>query len=377
MLDIHADPFQESESSYEDPSPKLEILEAGTGNGSLTLHLARAIAAANPPPPNAEISKLKETAGLGRNHEAIAQVWEEWKQTRRAILHTVENVVANRFHAEKLVRGFRQGLYWPHVDFFVNDVKHWIDEQFKLRGSVSDGPLFETGNGFLDYVVLDMPDIHSQLRHVHPALRDGGKFLVFVPSITQIGECVRLIQDESLPFTLERVMELGEGISTGRAWDVRMVRPRRSRLPGAEATTTTTTPPPQTMATFAADPMQISDPNATEEEISTENAEDFASGEEPETDSDLEESAPAEVPQDQPQPDHSVMICRPLVGQRTVGGGFIALFRKTPPDFLRLTPEWRRSQTGTSADHSRVFFLCIFILFRQRFIFVGRADFGP
>ena len=44
---MHPVPWTEDQSTA---SPSLEILEAGTGHGSLTLHVSRAIAAANPPP---------------------------------------------------------------------------------------------------------------------------------------------------------------------------------------------------------------------------------------------------------------------------------------------------------------------------------------
>lgn len=46
LLDIHPSPSTFS-------GHRLEILDAGTGHGSLALHLARAIASANPPPPDA------------------------------------------------------------------------------------------------------------------------------------------------------------------------------------------------------------------------------------------------------------------------------------------------------------------------------------
>ncbi|KFX96568.1 hypothetical protein V490_03275, partial [Pseudogymnoascus sp. VKM F-3557] len=48
LLDLNPTVPDPSSSS---PSPPLEIFEAGTGHGALTLHLARAIHAANPAPP--------------------------------------------------------------------------------------------------------------------------------------------------------------------------------------------------------------------------------------------------------------------------------------------------------------------------------------
>nr|BAJ98614.1 predicted protein [Hordeum vulgare subsp. vulgare] len=58
LLDIHATPFRSEDDAHETFSPPpLEILDSGTGHGSLTLHLARAIANANPPPLNFPIIK--------------------------------------------------------------------------------------------------------------------------------------------------------------------------------------------------------------------------------------------------------------------------------------------------------------------------------
>lgn len=325
LLDIHPEPCDSL--TGDGTSRKLEILEAGTGHGSLTLHLARAIAAANPPPPSIDLPtpRTKSTASIDSTQgnsekDAVAQAWAQWKEGRRATIHTVEAVPANSIHAEKMVRGFRRGLYWPHVDFYTGDVKDWL---VKHRSHNDE-------KGFLDYVLLDMPGVHEQLAQVSSAMRDGAKLLVFVPSITQIGDCVRIVSEESLPLEKLKVVELGEGISSGRKWDVRLTSLRR----GAQAS----------IGNEAG-----KEPGASDEV-------DPSAEQDPDLESEAEPEQQSPSP-DMPGKDHQpVMVCRPLVGERTYGGGFVALFRKTSPASADLAVEWRRGRTGKARKRARMLF---------------------
>jgi hypothetical protein len=95
----------------------------------------------------------------------------------------------------------------------VND---WIGRQLEARHH----------QPFLSYVFLDMPSSHAYLQQVVTAMKDHALLAVFVPSITQIGECVREIKINSLPLRMDKVLELGDGISNGRPWDVRLAYKR-------------------------------------------------------------------------------------------------------------------------------------------------------
>jgi tRNA A58 N-methylase Trm61 len=266
LLDIHVAP----PTSTNQPSrtqPPLEILESGTGHGSLTLHLSRAIAAANPPPPLLS---------------ADDQSWTAWKRTRRAILHSVEINDKTSAHAQKLIKGFRQGLYFPHIDFSVSDVASWADSRQRKK--------------FLSYVILDMPGVHGVIENVVPAMKDDAVLMIFVPSITQIGDCVRIIKDRNLPLEMMKVTELGEGLSNGRLWDVRLVQKRaqqkkprsgnlRAHLMGVE--------------TAGADPEGLAhDRVEAEAEMEAEDA--------------------------------PVMVCRPKPGEMTMGCCYIGMWRRSP-----------------------------------------------
>src|SRR5690606_1593420 len=76
-----------------DTSPPVELFESGTGHGSLSLALAKEIAAANPP-----------------GHPV------------GAVLHTVDISAKNSAHAEGVVKGFKRGLYYNNeaLKFHVN-----------------------------------------------------------------------------------------------------------------------------------------------------------------------------------------------------------------------------------------------------------------
>lgn len=362
LLDIHPPQLHSGSGSSDDTpvQPQVEILEAGTGHGSLTLHLAQAIAATNPPSPSLQIPhsikpprqySSDSSSRTGTDNSAAAEAfdqaiqekhrltleWNAWKATRRAVIHTVENVQANRHHAEKIVREFRRGLYWPHVDWYHDDVTSWISAALESRNN----------QPFLSYVCLDMPSAHEKLKDIGPAMKEGAKVVVFVPSITQIGDCVRLIKDEKLPFSMERALELGEGISNGRRWDVRTVKPRKP-----QETVSPSVTPSEADVELEAEDFEGGSPGTDEqvlEPVDQAGASDAGVlVETPDSSSPpLEPSrTPISTSTSSSSSPESVMICRPQIGERTIGGGFIAIFRKTSPESVALEWQWKKAQTG-------------------------------
>lgn len=275
MLDIHVDPPSNKNDPTKDSELSLQILEAGTGHGSLTLHLARAIATANPniplelkpkPSPN---TVYKAGAEVDSFTEPPPSELAEWKRQRQAVVHTVDIDGGNSLHAEKLIRSYRNGLYWPHIDFHTGNVKDWVDAKMAE----------DSARPFLDVVILDMPGVEDQFAPTVAAIKEGGLLLAFAPQITQIAACVQEIVMKELGLKLEKVIELGDGISTGRYWDVRMAKLKNSK---------------------AGD-------NAVHRDIeASTNVKDAG------------ESA-GKIPP---------MVCRPIVGELTRGGGFVALWKR-------------------------------------------------
>lgn len=294
----------------------MEILESGTGHGSLTLHLARAIHAANStPPPQPRRSQIQfledRTQRPGEevssqdtqsttSVDSTQQEWDAWRAQRNAIIHSVDVSAKFSALAEKNVRGFRRGIYAGDVDFYVGAVENWIAEQKKRRAKAGVLPSItgqRSAEPFLSYAILDMPSAHLRIPHVAPILKRSGILVVFMPNITQIGDCVKLIRQQRLPFVQERVVELGVGITSGRHWDVRVV----SKKSGAD---------PSSWAASAETEDTVS---ATEsDEADTQN---------------MDAVIPPSSEQVSKEED-MVMVCRPKVGLRTVGGGFVGVWRR-------------------------------------------------
>ena len=201
------------------------------------------------------------------------------------MLHTVEASAPYSAAARRILHGFRNALYFPHVDFHVGDVSGWAEDQLRHRG----------GKPFLAHAVLDMPSSHAHLAAVGRALLADGALIAFNPSVTQIAACVRSIKENNLPLVLETVLELGNGGgSGGREWDVRMVRPRAADKATREA--------------------------IPSREVSNEPAALQGRYRQLWVTSDV-------AAEDDKLPSWE-MVCRPKVGDRIVGGGFLGIWRK-------------------------------------------------
>ena len=280
----------------------------------MTLHLARAIHAANTTPPiqpsrsqiqfvedrderpGQEAPKLAQNTRKSES-DLIQHEWDAWRARRNAVIHSVD--VSSKFSAlaEKNVRGFRRGIYAGDVDFYVGPVEKWIAEQ-KERRAKPAGLFGKTSvEPFLSHVILDMPSAHLRIPHVAPILKRDGFLVVFMPSITQIGDCVKIIRKFRLPFVQDRVVELGTGISGGRQWDVRLA----VKKSGADPSSWTAT---------------------------SETGESDLAAKSDDTPLAASEGA-VDVPTSGPiSEEEMVMVCRPKVGVRTVGGGFIGVWRR-------------------------------------------------
>ena len=270
LLDIHVS----SQNSATESDPPLEILEAGTGHGALTLYLARAIHAANAPSSN-------EDEGL----------------QRRAVIHSLEIASRHSEHARKIVEGFRRGMYAKDVEFHVGDVSEWIDQQISIRQDACGEPIDKT---FLSHVILDLPSSQSHIENAAAALRAHGNLLVFNPSITQINSCVQLIKEKRLPLQLDRILELGPAVTGGREWDVRVVKPRALIKAENEKD--------------ANDVVTIAEKMS--KEVLLKGTLNSKTRDEEQAEASAEGDAGWEV------------VCRPKPFGRTVGGGFLSIWKK-------------------------------------------------
>ncbi|KXT08233.1 hypothetical protein AC579_1292 [Pseudocercospora musae] len=247
LFDLHPDADEEATATA--------ILEAGTGHGALTLHLSRAIHAAN-------ASRQGPLTG----------------DSRKAVIHSIDISPKFSAHAQTVVEGFRRGKYANNVDFHVCDVSEW------LRSRHEQGPRFS-------HAFLDLPQSDRHLPAVAEALRTDGTLIVFNPSITQITACATKVKDDGIPLDLERVVELGvNGGSGGRDWDVRFVHPKR----------------------------------VVEERSESESESDMGESSISDDDTDVSSTASDEAISSRKW----AMVCRPKVGERITGGGFLGIWKK-------------------------------------------------
>lgn len=269
LLDLHPTRPGEDEAGEGGDAAPFEVLEAGSGMGSLTLHLARALHAANPPVPPALRRALR--AG-GPPAAGDAEALAAYAAARRAVVHSVDRNPGAVDAARCMVRGFRRALYLATVDFEAADAGAWLARRLAASG----------GAPFLARAVLDLAAPAAVAARLVTALRPGSLLVVFQPSISQLAEfdawrhrrcpaALRLDKALELPVTTSAPDAL-HGAAGGREWDVRLVMPRagdeRPPRPGPRG------------------------------------------------------PAPAE-----PQP---VQVLRPKVGGRVAAGGFVAVYRRWP-----------------------------------------------
>ena len=302
-------------------------MEAGTGHGALTLHLARAIHGANPsilpealtelttelygkaPPESDDRAELGNgkavTSSLSSSDEDVNEssgsVVAVFRKSRRAIIHTVDIKATHSQWARQVVRGFRRGLYAGDVDFHVADVNEWISTQLAARKAFLTQDMEAP---FLSHIILDAPDSQKLIAKAAEALLTGGTLVLFCPSISQIMTAVKTVKAEKLPLVLDKVLETGSGMTGGKEWDVRAVKPRS--LSRAEAA--------RVLEPFTE---EIADHNSVA--IASLDIEDQS-----------KESAP-NIPDDCGTKTEDAgweMICRPKVGERLIGGGFLGVWKK-------------------------------------------------
>ncbi|KAL5606854.1 hypothetical protein BROUX41_003231 [Berkeleyomyces rouxiae] len=279
LLDLHPDASAQP----------LEIFEAGTGIGGLTLHLARAVHSANAPVPPAlrdalargayDLPSVRDDARapLVEDHHAmrfgepaLQAQHDAYVAARRAVVHSLDVRHSHSRYAHKMVRGFRRALYLLDVAFHVAPIASFIEQRLAATG----------GAPFLTHAFLDLPEPEAHLDALMRALRPDATLLVFAPSITQIARVARWISDGEArkPLRLEKTLELPLATNNetslrigtgGKEWDVRYVKTKKALLEAAQKHRNT----------------------------------DAAA-------------------------DDDVLVCRPMVYQRIVGGGFIGVFRK-------------------------------------------------
>lgn len=162
--------------------------EAGTGNGSLTLAICRAIHGAN---------------GLARHFGD--------PKLRGAVLHLVDRNEKYQLMGMTNVKNYKRGRYFGDVEFGQAELPlEWLQDKGQFHG-----------------VFLDLPDPHLYMHSISQHLHFNGTLVVFTPSVTQILKCKHVLYENKYDLSLVRTVELPPGYGGGiREWDLSTVKVR-------------------------------------------------------------------------------------------------------------------------------------------------------
>lgn len=187
-----------------------QFLECGTGHGSLTLNIVRAI------------------------HSGNAYYDGEDDRSRGAILHSLDKKLKHLKVGMGNLKHFARGMYWPDVEFHLceNGLSEWLDGECAsyYREVVGRG----SPNGFLSGVFLDLPSPELHLSKLAQDLGVDCPIIVFVPSVMQIWDCLSKVKNEGIKLTLTKTYELMPGSGGGgmREWNLRKAIIRETGLEG-------------------------------------------------------------------------------------------------------------------------------------------------
>ncbi|CAG8489444.1 10429_t:CDS:2 [Gigaspora margarita] len=149
-----------------DLHPYSQIMEAGTGNGSLTLYLARSL--------------------YPTGH-----------------LHSIDINRDASFKARENVTRFSRGIYSNCISFSIGQCSKILDSM-DITPSIYDG------------VALDMPEPWNELPSIVQRLKIDRYIVCYLPNMTQVLELIKQIKYYKIALATEQVLEI-----QWRPWDVR------------------------------------------------------------------------------------------------------------------------------------------------------------
>jgi tRNA (adenine57-N1/adenine58-N1)-methyltransferase len=123
-----------------------------------------------------------------------------------------------------------------------------------------------------------------------------------------------------LQFALESVVELGSGLSGGREWDIRLIKPRA--LLKAEAEARRLSAVEEDAVTDTDSMIEVETSESGNQTDASNNASGIS-----ETDN-TDSGSPTLKAKNLGDSSGWEMICRPMVGTRITGGGFVGVWRK-------------------------------------------------
>ncbi|KAI0461226.1 hypothetical protein LJB42_001243 [Komagataella kurtzmanii] len=197
----------------------LQFLECGTGHGSLTLAIAKAIHSGN---------CYKNLNGLGSS------------RLLGAVLHSIDKNPNHLATGQKNLKNYQRAMYEDDVQFCLADSPiHWLQspstKEWIKNSSKNNDPVYDHSSSFLSGIFLDMPDPEAQFKDLSIHLKVDHALIIFCPSVTQILNAVQTVHhDRSIKLAFSRCIEFEPCTSGGslREWDVRVSDIRNTNKEG-------------------------------------------------------------------------------------------------------------------------------------------------
>jgi tRNA (adenine57-N1/adenine58-N1)-methyltransferase len=168
-----------------------KVLEAGTGNGSLTLYLARAISGSK-------------------------RVDDPYAKDQQGRIDTFDIRESHSRQAEINVTGFARGDYRNSVKFYIGKLSETLPTVLSDR----------TVGDYYDGAILDMPEPHHELETVVKYLKNDRFLVCYLPNITQVVDLLRHIKSNNVPLALDECVDVQM-----QEWEVRGTIIRSSNDP--------------------------------------------------------------------------------------------------------------------------------------------------
>lgn len=204
LADLNID-YPELDSDRNLVLPPQQYFEAGTGHGSLTLQICKALHAAN--------AYAKFTGDISK---------------RGAILHSID---CNEHHSktgQRTIRNFKNGMYLNDVEFHISESPtKWLqdeaDEWRNLSPQNDQEKQFDEPEAFLSGIFLDMGGFENHLEETSKNLLLDAPMLVFCPSLSQVMDALKIIdKNPQIRLQFVRTVQLPPGAGGGlKEWDTR------------------------------------------------------------------------------------------------------------------------------------------------------------
>ncbi len=178
----------------------LQILEAGTGHGSLTLAICRTIHAANC------YKKVQEDGTI---------------INRGAILHSIDRNKDHLVTGKNNVKYYKRGMYFDDVNF---ELSHSPTKWLKDNASK-----WSNNKEFLSAAFLDLQEPGAHIEQIAEHLVTDAQLIIFCPSVTQIVEVYNtlLASKGTIHLSFEQTIQIAPGMGGGLTrWEIKNTIPK-------------------------------------------------------------------------------------------------------------------------------------------------------